>query len=424
MENKNSHESSLRWITITTLLLTIGVILRMISPSVGAISLNWNIVMYCLAIMLCRPNAKQGLGIGLVAGIVATMTSKAALPYANLMSEPIAGYLCAYMANKRIFDFKIRGISLEPAFIVLITTLVSGGIFVTVTKILINLPLNIYLYVMLPTVGIMAILGMVIGQLLYKPAERIFNNMKKMSSYTLKNMNLTVAKGSFTVITGMNGSGKTTLLLAISGGRMDYFSGMQNSRLIVNDIDICNTNLADLNHQVGMVFADYEAQLVTETVGDEIAFSLENLGLDHEEILRKRSRVLEMVGLTGLENRFISTLSGGQKQRLAIAVVLAVDSPILVLDEPIAAIDPEGAIEIYKLLKDLNIKYNKTIIVAEHDLKYIYDCVTQLVVLDDGTLKFSGGIEEGLGYMYTSKIYAEAVPLRWKIYLELSDKRC
>ena len=425
--NKNQNEGSLRWITITTLLLAIGVILRMISPSIGGISLNWNIVMYCLAIMLCRPTSGQGLGIGIVAGLVATMTSKAALPYANLVSEPIAGYLCAYMASKRIFDFNLGSINVEPAFMVFITTIISGGIFVTVTKVIINLPINIYLYAMLPTVGIMAILGMIVGQILYKPANKIFNVSnaeKNRNKYTLNHMNLTIDKGSFTVVTGVNGSGKTTLLLTIAGARINYFGGIKNSKLIVNDIDIMHTELAELNHQVGMVMADYEGQLVTETVGDEIAFSLENLGLELNEILKKRSQVLEMVGLSGLEDRLITSLSGGQKQRLAIATVLVVDSSILVLDEPIAAIDPEGAIEIYSLLKELNTKYHKTIIVAEHDLKYISDCVTQLIVLDNGELKYAGTMDECLSFMYHSKVYAEAIPLKSKIYLELGDQKC
>lgn len=425
--NKAKNEGSLRWITITTLLLAIGVILRMISPSIGGISLNWNIVMYCLAIMLCRPTPGQGLGIGIVAGLVATMTSKAALPYANLISEPIAGYLCAYMASKNFFDFKIADVKIEPAFMVFITTVISGGIFVTVTKIIINLPINVYLYAMLPTVGIMAILGMIVGQVLYKPANKIFNlnhDAKNKSKYTLDHINLTIEKGSFSIVTGVNGSGKTTLLLAIAGARTNYFGGMKNSNLFVNDIDIIRTDLAELNHQVGMVMADYEGQLVTETVGDEIAFSLENLGIESRKILKKRSEVLEMVGLNGLEDRLITSLSGGQKQRLAIATVLAIDSPILVLDEPIAAIDPEGAIEIYSLLKELNTKYHKTIIVAEHDLKYVSDCVTQLIVLDDGELKYAGSMDECLNFMYHSKIYPEAIPLKWKIYLELGDIKC
>lgn len=96
----------LRWITITTLLLAIGVILRMVSPNIGGISLNWNIVMYCLAILLCRPTIKQGFGIGLVSGIIAMMTSKAALPYANLISDPLAATICALMVNSNLFKLK------------------------------------------------------------------------------------------------------------------------------------------------------------------------------------------------------------------------------------------------------------------------------------------------------------------------------
>ena len=121
----------LRWITITTLLLAIGVILRMVSPNIGGISLNWNIVMYCLAILLCRPTIKQGFGIGLVSGIIAMMTSKAALPYANLISDPLAATICALMVNNNLFNIKKSKISLIPFIVVFITTFISGGTFVT-----------------------------------------------------------------------------------------------------------------------------------------------------------------------------------------------------------------------------------------------------------------------------------------------------
>ena len=131
-----------------------------------------------------------------------------------------------------------------------------------------------------------------------------------------------------------------------------------------------------------------------------------------------------MVGLNGLEQRNISSLSGGQKQRLAIAVMLAMHAEILILDEPIAAIDPEGAIEIYRLLKEINKTYHTTILVAEHDLKYVADFADQLIVMDAGEMKFAGSVNDCLNYMHQEKIYPEAIPLRWKIYLEMGDTVC
>ena len=395
----------LRWITITTLLLAIGVILRMVSPNIGGISLNWNIVMYCLAILLCRPTIKQGFGIGLVSGIIAMMTSKAALPYANLISDPLAATICALMVNSNLFNIKKSKISLIPFIVVFITTFISGGTFVTLTKIFLQLPMNIYLYAMLPAVALVALLGAVAGQLLYLPAFKIFNAKlnKNDKQFSLHDINLTIPKGSFCVITGVNGSGKTSLILNIA------------------DIDILNTSPKKLNELIGVVMADYNAQLVTQTVGDEIAFSLETSGLNAQEIIKRRRELLASVGLSDKEDMPISALSGGQKQRLAIASIMAMNTPIIILDEPVAAIDPEGAKDIYNLLVDLNKRYNKTIIVTEHDLKYVLDIADQLCVIDNGHLAYSGNVDDCLKYMYEEKIYPEVIPLRWKIRYEIGD---
>lgn len=423
-----SEESagSLRWITVTTLLLAIGVILRMVSPNIGGISLNWNIVMYCLSILLCRPTARQGLGIGFVSGLVATVTSKAALPYANLVSDPLAAFVCAYLAERRALAVRVGGVSLEPALLVFLTTCISGGTFVTITKAVLNLPLPLYLYAMLPTVLLVAFFGMAAGQALYFPARRVFGagEAEGAGRYFLRSICLTVPRGGFCVLTGANGSGKTSLLLAIAGARAKRLAGFEDSEIRIGGLAVLQTEREALRAKVGMVLADYEGQLVTETVGDEIAFSLENLGWPKEKICSKRGEVLAMVGLDGMEARAVASLSGGQKQRLAIASVLAADAEVLLLDEPVAAIDPEGAIEIYRLLKELNEHYGKTVLVAEHDLKYVEKIASQLAVLDAGRLRFAGGFAAGLRFMYREKVYAEAVPLRWKLYLGMEEAPC
>jgi energy-coupling factor transport system ATP-binding protein len=414
----------LRWITITILFLAIGVILRMVSPNIGGISLNWNIVMYTLAIMLCRPSAKQGFGIGIVSGLVATMSSKAAIPYVNLVSDPLAALLCAMLAGRYVCRIRLFRINLEPVLLVFVTTFISGGSFVLLTKIILSLPMNVFLFAMLPVVLLVACLGAVAGQLLYHPADRIFNataSNQNQKKFSMKNVNAVIPKGSFTVVTGANGEGKTSLLLTIAGARMDYFEDMKDSRLVVNGIDILESSREILKSKAGMVMADYEGQLVTENVGDEIDFSLENAGYTVEKIQKRRQEVLEMTGLAGFGNRKIVSLSGGQKQRLAIAVMLALHTDILLLDEPVAAIDPEGAREIYTLLEDIREKYGTTIITAEHDLKYVLPYATQMLVLEDGGLKIAGTMQEGMEYMYEHDIYAEAIPLQTKIYLELGE---
>ena len=420
-EGKNED---LRWITITVLFLAIGVILRMVSPNIGGISLNWNIVMYTLAIMLCRPSVRQGLGIGIVSGLVATMSSKAAVPYVNLVSDPVAASICAFLAQRFFFQFRVFKINLEPVLLVFLTTFISGGTFVFLTKIILNLPMQVFLFAMLPVVFLVAALGAIAGQLLYHPAYKIFNATaadKKIKKFGMNNIHATIEAGSFAVVTGANGEGKTSFLLTIAGARMRYFDDMKHSRLLVNGIDILQTPRSILKKKVGMVMADYEAQLVTETVGDEVDFSLENAGYSPDTILKRRQQVLELTGLAGFDEKKIAALSGGQKQRLAIAVMLALHKEILILDEPVAAIDPEGAREIYALVNKIREQFGTTIITAEHDLKYVMPYADQLLVLQRGELKFFGAMQKGLEYMYGHEVYAEAVPLQTKIYLELGD---
>ena len=419
---QEARGEDLRWITLTILFLAIGVILRMISPNLGGISLNWNIVMYTLAIMLCRPSARQGLGIGLVSGLVATMSSKAAVPYANLVSDPLAACICAMLAQRYCFRIHLFRVNLEPLLLVFLTTFISGGTFVFITKMILSLPMQVFLFAMLPVVLLVAALGAVAGQLLYHPADKLFNassTEQKKPKYSLHAIRAEIPQGSFTVVTGANGEGKTSLLLTIAGARMDYFDDMTDSHLVVNGRDILQTERRVLTSVAGMVMADYEAQLVTETVGDEVDFSLENAAFTPEQILKRRQEVLELVGLAGFDERRIASLSGGQKQRLAIAVMLAMHTDILLLDEPVAAIDPEGAREIYALLGKIRQTYGTTIIVAEHDLKYVLPYASQMLVLEGGTLKVSGSMDECMEYMYRHHVYAEAIPLRTKIYLEL-----
>lgn len=417
----------LRWITITILLLSIGAILRMVSPNIGGISLNWNIVMYTMAIMLCRPTVKQGLGIGFVSGMVATMSSKAALPYANLLSDPLAAAICAYLARNYVFALNIRHIRVEAALLVFLTTCISGGSFVFLTKVVLSLPMAVFLYAMLPAVLLVALFGSAAGQILYASADRIFNKRAlagENGKYSLRNIQAAIAPGAFCVVTGANGSGKTSLLLTIAGARVDYMEDIYDSRLLVNGMDVLQQSHKELQGVSGMVMADYEAQLVTETVADEVDFSLENAGLPAAEILQRRQAVLEMVGLRGFAKAKVASLSGGQKQRLAIAVMLARQSEILLLDEPVAAIDPEGAREIYRLLQKIKETYGTTIIVAEHDLKYVAPYATQMLLLDQGEMKIAGSMPECLQYMYDERVYAEAIPLKWKIYLELGEGTC
>lgn len=167
--------SQFRWVAITALLLAIGSILRIVSPSIAGITPNWSIAMYCLAIILIRPSLSKAAGIGLVAGAIGLITSKSPFPYGNLVSELVGAVVCAALVQIRS-ELKVGSINIMPAICGLISTLASGFTFVTVAKLALGIPLKVYLYGMLPVVGTVAAVNTVVTQMLYFPAYRIFAN--------------------------------------------------------------------------------------------------------------------------------------------------------------------------------------------------------------------------------------------------------
>jgi len=164
-----------RWVAVTSLFLAIGMILRLVSPSIAGISPNWLISMYCLSILILRPGFAQAAGIGLVAGALCVATSKAIFPYANFGSELAGALVCALMVRNPLLE---KGFlkKIRPLLCGLISTLVSGFTFVTLTKIVMAVPMPVYLYGMLPVVLTVGLVNCIVTQLLYFPAQRLFGN--------------------------------------------------------------------------------------------------------------------------------------------------------------------------------------------------------------------------------------------------------
>lgn len=182
MENQNrelvtvstGQEGRFRWAAVSAMLLAIGAILRLVSPSIAGISPNWIIAMYCLAIVLFRPSYGRAAGIGLVAGALCLATSKSVFPYGNLISEPLGALLCAAVVSLPV-SMKLGRLDLRPAAGALCGTLASGLSFTTLAKLILGLPMKVYLYGMLPVVFTVALANTVIAQALYYPVTALLS---------------------------------------------------------------------------------------------------------------------------------------------------------------------------------------------------------------------------------------------------------
>jgi len=206
-----------------------------------------------------------------------------------------------------------------------------------------------------------------------------------------------VAPGEVVLLLGPSGSGKSTLTLTLNGLLPQSVPATVRGTVEVDGLDTQTTPVAELSTRVGMVFQDPDAQLVTGTLLDEVAFGPENLRMPVAEVLARAEAALRRVGLWERRAENPDRLSGGGRQRLAIACALAMGSPLLVLDEPTANLDPAGIEDVYAALAELVADRDRAILLVEHNLDAAVGFVDRVVVLDhDGRLAFDGGVDEVL----------------------------
>ncbi|MGN6218717.1 MAG: ABC transporter ATP-binding protein [Microbacterium sp.] len=206
-----------------------------------------------------------------------------------------------------------------------------------------------------------------------------------------------LAPGEVVLLLGPSGSGKSTLTLALNGLLPQSVPATVTGTVEVEGFDTQTTPVAELSTRVGMVFQDPDAQLVTGTLLDEVAFGPENLRMPVAEVLSRAEAALRRVGLWERRAENPDRLSGGGRQRLAIACALAMGSPLLVLDEPTANLDPAGIEDVYAALAELVAAGDRAILLVEHNLDAAVGFVDRVVVLDhDGRLAFDGSVDDVL----------------------------
>ena len=216
---------------------------------------------------------------------------------------------------------------------------------------------------------------------------------KDLAVHALKDVSLTIEEGEFFGIIGQTGSGKTTFVQHLNGlVKLEKGKG----ELKVGEFDLADKkcNLKALRSKVGMVFQYPEYQLFAETVFEDVAFGLRSFekGLEQSQIVERVKQAVELVGLDYEEIKEKSPfeLSGGQKRRVAIAGVIVSRPEVLVLDEPVAGLDPKGKNEFIQLLHSLHQSFVKTIIIVSHDMDLVAEHCTRLAVFSNGEVLLQG----------------------------------
>ena len=198
----------------------------------------------------------------------------------------------------------------------------------------------------------------------------------------LKNISLEVEEGDFLAIVGNNGCGKSTFCKTLNGLIPHFITGDFEGKVVVGGLNTLESDVGALACKAGYVYQDFENQIVRPTVLDDASYACLNYAM---EDYRERGReALALCGLEGREDDYIWQLSGGQTHLLALAGAVSLRPDVLILDEPIAQLDPSHADRIYGVLRELNEKHGKTIIVIEHHTEYIADYCRHVMLMRDG----------------------------------------
>jgi energy-coupling factor transporter ATP-binding protein EcfA2 len=211
---------------------------------------------------------------------------------------------------------------------------------------------------------------------------------------SLHGVNLRIEKGDFVAVVGGNGSGKTTLCKSFNGLIPHYWSGQFTGTVTVAGEDTTEVSVARLSHLVGYVYQDFGNQLVRPTVQDEVSFGPVNFGLaDHAE---RTEEAMERLGIGHLRAKFVWQLSGGQQHLVALASVLAMRPEVIIVDEPVAELDPVHAEQVYDRLLELNRDHGTTIIVIEHHAEFVARYCRSVVLMSAGSVAWHLPVRDAL----------------------------
>ena len=227
----------------------------------------------------------------------------------------------------------------------------------------------------------------------FKEVEHTYSENTPFSYHALKGIDLNIKTGSMTALIGHTGSGKSTLIQHINALLLPTAGEIKVDDILITATDKPET-LKPLRKKAGLVFQFPEYQLFEETILKDIIFGPKNFGVNEEEAIEIAKETLELVGLdeSYLEKSPFD-LSGGQKRRVAIAGILAMNPDTLILDEPTAGLDPQGAKEMLNLFQKIN-QQGKTVILVSHDMNQVLEYCDDVVVMNKGRVEKHVTVDE------------------------------
>ena len=237
---------------------------------------------------------------------------------------------------------------------------------------------------------------------------------------SLDSINLEIDYGDFVLLCGPSGCGKTTLLTNLKKELMP--AGRRSGEIKFNGTRI--QDLEDLSSacDIGYLFQNPDSQIVTDTVIQEIAFPLENIGLPTEEIRNRISEIVAFFGINDILHKNVNELSGGQKQLVNLCSLLVLRPEVLLLDEPMSQLDPIASYEFLSIVRRLNEEFSITVVMSEHKADSIFPFIDKAVFLKEGKIEFVDNAHNICSEVIDDEIFENYLPVVTKIYNSLSVK--
>ena len=237
---------------------------------------------------------------------------------------------------------------------------------------------------------------------------------------SLDSINLEIDYGDFVLLCGPSGCGKTTLLTNLKKELMP--AGRRSGEIKFNGKRIIDMDEISSACDIGYLFQNPDSQIVTDTVIQEIAFPLENIGLPTEEIRNRISEIVAFFGINDILHKNVNELSGGQKQLVNLCSLLVLRPQVLLLDEPMSQLDPIASYEFLSIVRRLNEEFSITVIMSEHKADSIFPFIDKAVFLKEGKIEFVDNAHNICSEVIDDEIFENYLPAVTKIYNSLSVK--